>query len=305
LTNATTDVVNCMNITVSNGDYSLTGNLVGNQTRLGSDVRPCLDVQANNVTIDCAGFTITGNVGGSPITAGIFLNFSNDTEIINCDITNYSYGIRAQYSENGTVNDTIVGDSTSGGLQLLQSSTGWSVDNVTLYNNTWGGIVLESSSGNATVTNSFVNDTASGPGVNLNGASYNQFNNTICNNNYRGFNFVGSSSNNNITYSVANQNAEVGIGLDDNSNNNRFENNEVTENIDGIYEAFINGGNNYTNNNVSFNTNWDFKSDEAWPSIIINMTGDCPAQSKVILFASMYIQRSQPPCTPVKFVVRL
>ncbi|MBD3314089.1 hypothetical protein GF345_06615 [Candidatus Woesearchaeota archaeon] len=94
-----------------------------------SGLYPAMHVNASNVTIDCNGSAISDSGTG----IGIYSAFSNTT-IINCNISNYQYGIVLESSLNNTIaNSTIFNNSIAG---VLLNSTNLTDITGNTFNNT-------------------------------------------------------------------------------------------------------------------------------------------------------------------------
>ena len=97
-------LLNCSNLTAAGTIYRL-------YTPASINGATCFNVQAANVTLDCAGFSMLGN--NSTRTYGVYSNQSNTT-IKNCQISNFSEGIRfsgatGSLMQNNTITATFFG----------------------------------------------------------------------------------------------------------------------------------------------------------------------------------------------------
>jgi parallel beta-helix repeat protein len=196
------NVTSCQNIS-SGGSYVLTADLSGfPQGGFSPYVSySCLRVSASDVTLDCAGHSITGN-GTSQATGVLIVGPVTNVTVKNCVISLYGEGIGAY---NGT-------------------NSGFITDN-TLFNNTYYGLTMISSSYNM----------ISGNDAHSNG-------------NYGFFNYIGAANN---TYSnnTAYGNVYDGIRVE-NSNNNTLTGNILHDNNDG---SIVWGTNNSIIDNLIYN----------------------------------------------------
>ncbi|MBU0535982.1 MAG: right-handed parallel beta-helix repeat-containing protein, partial [Nanoarchaeota archaeon] len=122
-----------------------------------SGLYPAIQVNASNITIDCNGSSISDSGNG----IGIYSAFSNTT-IINCNISNYQYGIVLESSLNNTIaNSTIFNNSIAG---VLLNNTNFSSITGNTFNNTNTSDLYINGTNNTIWLNNFygggVNDTS-------------------------------------------------------------------------------------------------------------------------------------------------
>jgi parallel beta-helix repeat protein len=281
LSNASVNVHSCSLID-GNGEYVLTANLIGAPVSASPlSGSTCIKIASSNVTFDCNGFNITNN-GTAGATYGILLNGSlTNVTVKNCPaISNYTYGIYANHTDNSLfTNNTLHSNSGGGGFVLVGGANN-TINNSTAYNNSGsGGFVKNFGTGG---NNSFINNNAynNTQGFRtiladidyINNTAYNNSqhgfdignvdfilldNNTAYNNSQYGFNLVGS--NNNATNNTAYNNTIYGFYVE--GAHNRLIKNLAYRNLDnGIFvSAFVESNNTLYNNTAHSNTGDGFE----------------------------------------------
>lgn len=258
------------NLTKPNTQYNLTENITGNQS---SGI--AINISADNVTLDCQGYNITGNESGE--TYGIYVNGYNYITIKNCTVSNYNRGMYLNSSSYDTlINNTAYNNGM--GIQFLDSNYDSVTDNI-VNNNGDAGISAEMGSNHSNITNNTVNGNGD-DGIAIYGSN-NTVNNNTANNNGDGL-YIYSGNNNILINNTANDNSATGIKIESESSSaddNSAINNIISGSLRGIYiecssGCSSGGGNNniFTNNNVMNSTAWDFYSENASNSTIINLT---------------------------------
>ncbi|MCK4730306.1 MAG: right-handed parallel beta-helix repeat-containing protein [Candidatus Aenigmarchaeota archaeon] len=117
-------VTECSNLDISGGKYYLTKDITNTETA------SCINIQIDNVTFDCMGHTIYSS--GGVYTTGVYLNNIDNTNIKNCLINGWDYGL------------------------LLESSSKSTITNSTFFNNVLG-MFFSASSDNNIYNNRFKN----------------------------------------------------------------------------------------------------------------------------------------------------
>ncbi|MCX6774328.1 MAG: S8 family serine peptidase, partial [Candidatus Micrarchaeota archaeon] len=190
-------------------DLTLSGNLVSNAS--SSD---CVMMNASNIVLDCAGYSI---IGTSPDDGryGVYIPGKNNVTIKNCNIWNFSDGIR-----------------TSGGVSnsLIQNNT--ITDSVSGIN-----IYVSGTNANNTITNNIIaNTTGSDPynygyGIRIYVSSGSATNNNITYNNISGTTlgiYIPGAEDNRIANNIITNTYPIGIALDTNSNGNNVNQNTIS-----------------------------------------------------------------------------
>jgi parallel beta-helix repeat protein len=252
---STAGVGNCMSLTAANSIYNLTTNLFGVQ----SGQSYCIDVTANNITLDCKGYSINGTTSGT--TQGIWIGDYGNITIKNCNVRNYTSGLRIDDTDYGNsliINNTFNNNTREGILANLGSNE--LIANNTAYGNTRYGIALESSFSNNTLLNNTFNSNGY-HGFWIQDNPVILTNNTANSNGQRGFSEQGSYGGNIYTNNTANSNTYDGFFLY-NTHNISLTNSTACNNPGyGIY-VYNSYNNNITVSNASFNT-WDFVSESS------------------------------------------
>ena len=224
------------NITISNNEtYTFTGN----------NYLPIV-VNRSNIIINGRGYTLQASEG----IGFTLLNVGNVT-IKSTTITNSSYGIYLDYSDNNTLSGNNITANTYDGVDLWYSSNNNALSGNNITANTYDGVDLWYSSNNNTLSGN--NITANGSdGVDL---WYSSNNNTLSGNNIRADGYGGiylySSCDNNTLSGNNVANSDEGIYLYSSCDNNTLSSNTVTANTyDGIW-LNSSSGNALSGNNVA------------------------------------------------------
>lgn len=159
------------------GQYALTGTVTGD---IANADAACIEITASNVTLDGRGHAVTGTGAGHGIEIDGSDSAVSNVTVSNLRASNWSIGVFALRSDNGTIRRTVTENSTEG-LALGASS------NYTLVNNT--------ASGNAIA-------------VALGGQSQNNtLRGTVAVENRWGIHFERESANNTVVNSIAQNNS--------------------------------------------------------------------------------------------------
>ena len=207
-----------VSVGVSCGDTIIT------DTTMNSDLScsgTALTIGASHITLDCNGHSISGS--GSQI--GILSNGKVDVTIKNCNVNNFTHGIRLESTiESHLINNTLNNNSWYG-FGLIGNSYRINLANNTANNNGFDGFILAASLNNNfnTLTSNTANDNRFN-GFSLQSADYTNLTSNTANGNYIGFE-LRSSSTNNILKDNRAQNNSYGISLTSDSNNNLIYNN--------------------------------------------------------------------------------
>jgi parallel beta-helix repeat protein len=264
-------------IEVDNVTYIFVGNINGS-----------IVVQRNGIIVDGCGYTLQGPGNGT----GFPLSGMTNVTIRNTTITNFTYGIWLDYSDNNTLsgnnvtannwagieldfhsgNNTLCGNNVTAnnwaGIYLLSNSGNNTLSGNNAANN-WAGIYLQSDSGNNTLcgNNVSANNFA---GIYLQSSSDNTLSGNNAANNWAGIYLLSDSGNNTLCGNNA-ANNEYGIYLDNSGNNNLSGNNVAANNQYGIY-LYSSSGNRIFHNNFLYNTQQTYVSnsnniwDNGYPS---------------------------------------
>ena len=101
-------IASCSVIT-SPGSYFLVTDIVGSPNNASPfALNACMRINASNVDFDCAGYSITNDQNGSQY--GVMVYGYDNVTVRNCEIYNYTYGIRTASS----VSDHLLGNSIYG-----------------------------------------------------------------------------------------------------------------------------------------------------------------------------------------------
>jgi hypothetical protein len=172
--NTTIYVSACQNLTYSGALYYLQNNI----TTLGT----CINVTANNVTFDCQGHSITG--GGS--NYGVVIDLHDSVTIKNCNVLNFSQGIRLTSDTNSIISNCNASGSASG--IFIGYSEGNTI-NVTILNSNASSSAGDgiSFSGSGSYNNTILNSIATGNyGIRLYNSHGHPGNTTLKNNTLSG-----------------------------------------------------------------------------------------------------------------------
>jgi parallel beta-helix repeat protein len=148
-------------------------------------------IDGGRITLDCGGFSVIGPGTGSG--TGIEIWGRTGVTIRNCHVTGFDFGILLRESDDNTIIDNTVVDSTAG-FAIEDSSSNTLVNN-TASNSSWFGYVLSTgSSDNTLIGNGSVNTGDTGAGFNLHDAH----SNTLEANTSFGGDFILDGSNRNV-----------------------------------------------------------------------------------------------------------
>ncbi|MBR9682236.1 MAG: hypothetical protein GOV02_01040, partial [Candidatus Aenigmarchaeota archaeon] len=250
-------------------------------------------INTDDVILNCNNSVLDGN---DDTGTGILLSGTiNNSEVWNCTIFDYFDGIKI-YSQvtyptfrnnnlsfNGNdgiylttaehsliINNTVNSNSQNGiNLAECQNDT---IINNTANSNTQAGIILSAQSNFSVVENNTANSNSYG--IYLTQCLYsNVTDNTANSNSIAGIYLSSASIEARITNNIANSNDYWGIGIE--SDDNIITDNIATLNTDiGIYLSGADN-NTITDNNASFNPNWDFLSETTSnDNTIVNLITD-------------------------------
>ena len=99
-----TNISSCQTLNTTAETYTLTADI-------GNTNQTCLTINAARIALDCNGHTITG-YSNVPSTYGI-LATANDSQIHNCNVTNYAYGVAVRGTDQDNMNAVAVITNTS------------------------------------------------------------------------------------------------------------------------------------------------------------------------------------------------
>lgn len=120
-----TSISDCQDLITDNEVYELSGNLEGNQSN-----SICLNVSADNVTIDCGPYSIKGNESGT--TYGIYNDGYDNFTVFNCNISNYSNGIRIDnLAEFNNITNNTIYNISEYGLNIIANDIIMFENNIT------------------------------------------------------------------------------------------------------------------------------------------------------------------------------
>ena len=202
-------------------------------------------INASKVVLDCNGATLNGAGSGSGIS-----NPGFDNVIIrNVNVLNYGVGIHLSESDNSTISNNTVSQSSNRGISIDDSNY------CEVYNNRVSfsgdrGIVFGGGGNNAAYNNTVHNNSAYGAIEVI----YSD-NNEICNN-IAYFNQWGIATNhgsNNLIRDNTIYENELGVYLDWPSTDNRVLNNEISSNGEGVWTNHNSTGNVISGNLVFSN----------------------------------------------------
>jgi hypothetical protein len=118
-TNFIVGLAACQNLGTASKTYALSQNVNSSGT--------CFNVTASGVTLNCAGYSITGT--NATNTSAVFSNM-NLTALQNCNVSNYSYGILFNQSNNSVISGGAFNSSSSSAIWLA-GATNASISGVT------------------------------------------------------------------------------------------------------------------------------------------------------------------------------
>jgi len=130
------------------------GDTITEDTTLEADLLACagdgLTIGATDITLDCAGYNITGTLGGDGV---IITNEAYDNVVIkNCNISSFLAGISITNGDDAILEYNNI-SYCSDGIYIGSGSTGNTIQNHTIWNDTTTGITLASTSGNKIYNN--------------------------------------------------------------------------------------------------------------------------------------------------------
>jgi parallel beta-helix repeat protein len=181
----------------SSGRYVLTGTVTGD---IGNPNAACIEITTGNVTLDGQGHTIAGTGAGHGVEIDGSRGSVSNVTVENLEARNWSIGIFALETDNGTLRRTITANSTEG-IALGASS------NYTLVNNTATGNAIAIALGGQSQNNTLRRMTAVG--------------------NKWGIHFERESGNNTIVNSVARNNSRWDYYSERNDNENIVRNLDI------------------------------------------------------------------------------
>ncbi|UOO93940.1 right-handed parallel beta-helix repeat-containing protein [Halococcus dombrowskii] len=185
----TTTVNSCRTID-SSGQYALTGTVTGD---LDDPNAACIEITAGNVTLDGQGHTVAGTGAGHGVEIDGSRGPVTNVTVENLQAHNWSIGVFALETDNGTIRRTITENSTEG-IALGASS------NYTLANNTATGSAIAIALGGQSQNNTLRRMTAV--------------------ENRWGIHFERESANNTVVNSVARNNSRWDYYSERNDNEN-------------------------------------------------------------------------------------
>jgi len=149
------DITSCTDITSDNSVYTLTQDIINETEWNGHYEYTCFWVTARNVTIDCAHYSISGNFS---INTPAFELQNNSITILNCEISNVSTAINAQYPliDLNVINNTIYDADISIALDGVNESI-FENNEIDLGHENKNGIELKDSFANEFYENTFMN----------------------------------------------------------------------------------------------------------------------------------------------------
>ena len=249
----------CFAASIPGATYTLDSDLVG--TKADS---ACITVDADDITIDCSGHSITGD--HTPGTLAIVAQSVENLKIVNCTISNYTYGVVLNSTshssmENISIENTEHGFHIEGGSSYNAFTNNNVHDQVrcafTLYNSTHNlfehNVVTNASSAmymypgsdyNTILSNDLYENSDSG--IYLNGSSYNLIENNVIYSSKYAYNIHYGSDYNNLTNNLAYNTSDAGFEITY-SMHNRFVDNIARNNalrgfwtVFSSYNVFIN-----------------------------------------------------------------
>ncbi|MGP8124656.1 MAG: right-handed parallel beta-helix repeat-containing protein [Nitrososphaerales archaeon] len=182
-------------------------------TVLSASIGPCsgngLFIGANGITLDCAGHSISGT-GTNDTSVGIHLAGMTSVTVMNCYVTEFSYGLVLNDSSGSTLSGNRADNNTYDGFLLDSASNGNLLSGNTANNNSLGdGFYLRDSSNNTLSGNTA--DSNHNIGFVLDGSSSNTFTNDTANSNYYEYGFyLYNSSGNTLSRNTADSNRAYG-----------------------------------------------------------------------------------------------
>jgi len=244
---AVVNINSCQNLGESYTTYKLTANIdPPNHVQSGLDY--CMNFVADHITLDCNGFHINGD--DSVNTMGIRVANRKNITIINCEITNYYYGIYFFVTNSSTIQNTTISSSASRGLWLRDGSSNNTISNNTIQSSKYDNIYLSGSSSYNNFEEIIVSSSTLDNGINfISGSNFNIINRSAIRSNAQNGIRLSSSHNNTIVNTVINSNSQYGVEIIS-SNDSEILKNNITSNQVGIRLTGTSGGNLITRNNI-------------------------------------------------------
>jgi parallel beta-helix repeat protein len=241
-----TDINACQEITAS-GDYVLIQNLSG---IIGGE-NYCLRINASNVNLNLAGYTIdhTDNVGSIGIS---IYGIQNNVSVYGGRITDYEYGISAQFINNSKIENLTIFSCLTSGMYLNTVFHNSIAKNNISYSGE--SIRLRLSSSNNTFSNNTISKGVNGIYSNTNNLNY-YFDNLVFENSEVGAYFY-TSHNNTFQRNIFRNNTlsqlRINAGVDNKISNNVFNSTTATQKTIDLTTAT---NTNFWNTTKTFQTN--------------------------------------------------
>ncbi len=216
-------VLSCTNITQP-GKYFLAQN-INNWNSATNEA--CINISVSNVELDCQGFAIDGvdRTGTSGIlTDGTTSATLSNIAIKNCRITDFSNGIKYDYTKDSTIINSTLSSNSGDGIYISSGSNN-NVTNVSLSSNGDDGIYLDSTSYNNLTRITSSNNV--GDGIYISSSPYNTL---------RNFDITKAASKGGIYVSSTLQSGYV-----QNIDNSNLVNGRAVQYFDGVTKTCPNG----------------------------------------------------------------
>ncbi|MEC8339562.1 MAG: right-handed parallel beta-helix repeat-containing protein [Nanoarchaeota archaeon] len=247
------------------GDYRINTTIIQNQT-------PCLYFGEDDVDINCQDNFIYGNGTG----VGIDFYYVSNISIYNCNIGNFSTGVRARNTQYSKFYNLVISNNSGSGF--FYESRNNQLNNITLTSNSINGIYLLFQGQNTTINNLTVKN--SQKGIFQNQATGVNYSNILAQNN----SIVGLDLANGASNSIVNTYTSVNnlraISLSSGSNNNFLSNMEIiVGNLNGI-RLSSSSNNIFTNTIIQDSTSSgilfysDSNNNTFYDNVIINNSAD-------------------------------
>ncbi len=167
---AGTDINSCTTIT-SPGIYSFQGNVT--TTEQSGD---CIDILSSNVRINGNNYHLRGNgpyVNIPPYTYGIFISKVANVTISNLNISRFSYSIYLNNTSFSTINEMKISNSTMSDL-ILSNAFNNNIENSTVYGSQSrsGGINVQNGKNNNFISMTIINNAYYGLSLNSSGNNF-------------------------------------------------------------------------------------------------------------------------------------
>ncbi len=264
-----------------------------------SGTNGALQINVSGTTLDCNGSTLNGI---TRLGYGIYINNRLYNTVKNCNLYNYSSGIRVSGTQgkfNNVTSNVItnmlyavaIGSSANGNIFLNNTATSStmgfraaSVSSNTFINNTAYsnaiGFYGETSTGSTYTNNTAYSNSQRGFSM-IDGSNYNVFSNNLAySNTLSGFG-IDNSVGNNFTGSISYGNNQYGVYLLNGSNNTILDNVEIYRNVmNGILINDCNGtnlSNAHFYNNTAGGFSFNVSVVSGYVVYISNMTMDNPS----------------------------